>query len=154
LPDNTEIDLALRSYQTLYQGGTQRTRLAELRQIAMEYMALLEQFDPHLTGPVLSGTAGEHSEINLQLFSDDEKTIEFFLLGKNIDHTLGEFRLGSTVHPCIRIYDPRATLELVVFGRGALGQMKRHLPDGSPRRLRLSQVRALAVETSSISDLS
>jgi hypothetical protein len=152
LPDNMEIELALRSYQALYQSERQKNRLATLRNVALEYMSLLEQFDPHLTGPVLNGTAGEHSEINLQLFCDDEKAPEFFLLSHHIDYTRGETRHGQFNQPSFRIHDPRATLELVVFHRNSLGQLKRSQSDGSPRRLRLPQVKSLIVETSSSPD--
>ncbi|MGA9992614.1 MAG: hypothetical protein WBP86_09830 [Thiobacillaceae bacterium] len=143
LPDNQEIEEALRSYQSLYQGDVQRNHLSHLRRLALEYMTLLEAFDPHLTGPVLTGTAGRHSDINLQLFGDDEKELAFFLLNRRIDYTHGEAHFGQTGYPSFRIHDPRATLELVLCPRAALGQLKRNQADGSPRRVRLAQVKAL-----------
>ncbi len=143
LPDNQEIEEALRSYQSLYQGDMQKDQLTLLRRLALEYMTLLEPFDPHLTGPVLTGTAGRHSEINLQLFWDDEKELEFFLLNRRIDYVHGEARFGQTGYPSFRIHDPRATLELVLYPRATLGQMKRSQADGSPRRIRLAQVKSL-----------
>ena len=45
-------------------------------------MELLDVFDPHLTGAVLNGTAGRHSDICLQLFADSDKELEFFLLNR------------------------------------------------------------------------
>jgi hypothetical protein len=143
LPDNQQIEDALRSYQSLYQGDIQKDQLAQLRRLALEYMTLLEAFDPHLTGSVLTGTAGRHSEVNLQLFWDDEKELEFFLLNHRIDYARGEIRLGQNGYPSFRIHDPRATLELVLYPRAALGQMKRSQADGSPRRIRLAQVKTL-----------
>lgn len=143
LPDNQEIEEAMRSYQSLYQGDIQKDQLSQLRRLALEYMTLLEAFDPHLTGPVLTGTAGRHSEINLQLFWDDEKELEFFLFNRRIDYVRGEARFGKTGYPSFRIHDPRATLELVLYPRAALGQLKRNQADGSPRRVRLAQVKTL-----------
>lgn len=143
LPDNQEIEEALRSYQSLYLGDIQKDQLSQLRRLALEYMTLLEAFDPHLTGPVLTGTAGRHSEINLQLFWDDEKELEFFLFNRRIDYVHGEARFGKTGYPSFRIHDPRATLELVLYPRAALGQLKRNQADGSPRRVRLAQVKTL-----------
>lgn len=143
LPDNQEVEDALRSYQSLYQGEMQKEQLSHLRRLALEYMTLLEPFDPHLTGPVLTGTAGRHSEINLQLFWDDEKELEFFLLNRNIDYVHGEARFGQAAYPTFRIHDPRATLELVLYPRASLGQLKRNQADGSPRRVRVAQVKSL-----------
>jgi hypothetical protein len=143
LPDNQEIEEALRSYQSLYQGDIQKDQLSHLRRLALEYMILLETFDPHLTGPVLTGTAGRHSEINLQLFWDDEKELEFFLLNRKIDYVHGVARLGQTGYPSFRIHDPRATLELVLYPRATLGQLKRNQSDGSQRRVRLARVKTL-----------
>jgi len=150
LPDNQEIEEALRSYQALYQSNVQKDQLTNLRQLAMEYMARLEAFDPHLTGPVLNGTAGRHSEINLQLFWDDEKELEFFLLNHRIDYVHGEARFGQASYPSFRIHDARGTLELVLYPRTVLGQMKRTQADGSPRRMRLPQVKILVMEDSSL----
>ena len=143
LPDNQEIEEALRSYQSLYQGDIQRDQLSHLRRLALEYMILFEPFDPHLTGPVLTGTAGRYSAINLQLFWDDEKELEFFLLNRRIDYVHGEARFGQTGYPSFRIHDPRATLELVLYPRATLGQLKRNQSDGSPRRVRLARVKTL-----------
>ena len=36
-------------------------------------MHLLEQFNPYLTGSVLTGTATRYSDINFQLFTDNPK---------------------------------------------------------------------------------
>lgn len=143
LPDNLEIEEALRSYQALYQGDKQKNQLKNLRQLAMEYMSLLEAFDPHLTGPVLNGTAGQYSEINLQLFGDDEKELEFFLLNRGIDYARGEVRFGQASYPSFRLHDARGTLELILYPRTTLALLKRTQADGSPRRLRLSQVKTL-----------
>jgi hypothetical protein len=60
-------------------------------------MRLLEPFNPWLTGSVLSGTAGAHSDINLQLFTDDGKALELFLLNRRWDYQVGDrkMRIGN-----------------------------------------------------------
>jgi hypothetical protein len=80
LPDNQQVEEALRSYQAVFQAEETRSLLNLLRQTAMEYMEQLAAFDPHLTGSVLNGTAGPHADINLQLFTDDQKDVEFLLM--------------------------------------------------------------------------
>lgn len=147
LPDNQQVEDALRSYQALYQADETRSLLAHLRQTAIDYMERLAAFDPHLTGSVLNGTAGPHADINLQLFTDDQKELEFLLLGLDSPYQAGEQRADDApgrVFPRYRIDDPRASIDLVVYPAAELRNMKRLQADGRPRRLRLSQVRTLA----------
>jgi hypothetical protein len=61
-------------------------------------MRLLEPFHPYLTGSVLSGTAGEQSDINLMLFSDDEKAVLLFLLKHNIEFEDREWKVQLGGH--------------------------------------------------------
>jgi len=146
LPDNQQIDEALRSYQALYQADETRTQVTLLRQVAIEYMEQLAEFDPHLTGPVLNGTAGRNSDINLQLFTDDQKEVEFLLMRLTTPYQSAEYRISNTpggVYPRFIIQDPRAPVDLVVYPATDLRSMKRLQADGRPRRLRLTQVRAL-----------
>jgi len=82
LPDNQEIEEALREYQGLYQKDEQPAQLRRLREVAVRVMRELEAFRPVLVGSVLSGTAGQHSDVNLQLFTDDAKAFTMFLLNK------------------------------------------------------------------------
>src|SRR5437870_13832170 len=86
LPKNEEIEVELRAYQSLYQGEEQRERIHYLRERALEAMRLLERFRPYLAGAVLRGTAGRYSDIDLQLFTDDGKAVELFLLSRNIEY--------------------------------------------------------------------
>jgi hypothetical protein len=90
MPDNSQVEDEVRAYQQLFMSDTQPARLLHLRKLAMEMMLELEQFSPFLTGAVLNGTAGEHSDIHLQLFSDSAKDIEIFLLNKNVDFEVTE----------------------------------------------------------------
>jgi len=92
LPKNEEIETELRAYQSLYQGEEQRERIQYLRERALEAMQLLTQFRPYLAGPVLKGTAGRYSDIDLQLFTDDSKTVELFLLDRNIAYDTSDER--------------------------------------------------------------
>jgi hypothetical protein len=92
LPKNEEIEAELRAYQSLYQGEEQRERIQYLRRCALEAMQLLERFRPYLAGPVLSGTAGRYSDIDLQLFTDDGKAVEHFLLSRDIEYDISDER--------------------------------------------------------------
>ncbi|MDR0481279.1 MAG: nucleotidyltransferase domain-containing protein [Gallionellaceae bacterium] len=92
LPSNQEVDDALHSYRALYQRDSHPDTLQQLREDALAAMRLLEPFHPYLTGSVLNGTAGRQSDINLMLFSDDEKAVLLFLLKHDIDFEDGEWR--------------------------------------------------------------
>jgi hypothetical protein len=93
LPSNQEVDDALHSYRSLYQQDSHPGILYQLREEALALMRQLEEFHPYLTGSVLRGTAGEHSDINLLLFSDDAKAVLLFLLKHNIEFEDGEWRV-------------------------------------------------------------
>jgi hypothetical protein len=92
LPANDEIEAELRAYQSLYQGEEQRERIHELRTVALEAMRSLADFKPYLAGPVLKGTAGRYADIDLQLFTDDLKAVELFLLNRNFVYAVSEQR--------------------------------------------------------------
>jgi hypothetical protein len=92
LPTNGEIEEQLRTYQSLYQAEEQRDRLQLLREQALAVMQLLEPYRPYLCGPVLKGTAGRYSDIDLQLFTDDAKAVELFLLNRDLPFEPAEQR--------------------------------------------------------------
>jgi len=98
LPSNQEVDDALHSYRALYQHETHPDILRQLREEALAAMRLLEQFHPYLTGSVLSGAAGAHSDINLMLFSDDTKAVLLFLLKHDLEFEDGEWRVRIGGH--------------------------------------------------------
>ena len=92
LPDNDEVEQALRVHQSLYQGDEQPERLRYLREEALKAMQLLAAFRPYLRGSVLKGTAGRYSSIELQLFVDDSKELELYLLNRNIPYEVTQER--------------------------------------------------------------
>ena len=93
LPDNQEIEEALREYQGLYQSEDQPAQLRRLREVAVKVMRDFAEFRPVLVGSVLSGTAGQHSDVNLQLFTDDPKALTLFLLNRRYRFEEGSRRM-------------------------------------------------------------
>ena len=93
LPSNQEVEQALHSYRALYQHDSHPVILDQLRREALDAMKRLEEFSPYLTGSVLHGTAGGHSDINLMVFSDDSKAVLLFLLRHKIAFEDGEWRV-------------------------------------------------------------
>lgn len=148
LPNNAEIAEALRAYQSLFQANEQVERLQFLRHEALAAMRLLDRFDPRLTGPVLNGTAARYAIINLQLFPDDPKEVELFLLNRQLGYKPGQkrFRFGHGFRhvPVFLLTDGPVEIELSVFTAADLRQPPKDAVDGrSMERLRIDQVEML-----------
>ncbi len=148
LPDNREIETALREYQGLYQSENQPAELRELREVAVKVMREFADFRPMLVGPVLSGTANQFSEVTLQLFADDAKSLTLFLVNRRRRFEQGEkrVRVGDdwVDVPQFFLEVDGAPVTLAVYARGDehLAPGARPEPDG-PKRARLAEVEAL-----------
>ena len=149
LPSNSEVEQALREWQSLY-GGTEHSRtLLELRETAASAMRFFKPFRPRLVGPVLEGTADEHSRVSLHVFADDPDALVHFLMERNLPFTQESRR--------IRWHDGSGRdLEIVVLEGGGhvveliqmIGPDARQAPpspvDGrAQRRAGLAQVEAM-----------
>lgn len=150
LPDNAEIEEALREYQGLYQSEEQPARLRYLREVAVKVMRDFEEFRPVLVGSVLNGTAGVHSDVNLQLYADDAKALTMYLLNRRYRFEEGttSVRRGGRVEevPRISLEVDDATVTLTVLDRDDERQAARpRSGDEPPLRARLEQVEALLV---------
>lgn len=85
LPDNALIEAELRRYLQTFAADSQPALLTALRRLALDWMSRLAQFNPHLVGAVLNGTATEHSDVHLHLFTDSAKDVEIALLNAGIE---------------------------------------------------------------------
>ena len=93
LPANEEIEAALRQYREIHQPDTHRAQLRALRGMAVQAMREMSRFNPYLTGTVLNGNAGKYADINLQLFTDNTKAVELFLIDRGIPYRAAQTRL-------------------------------------------------------------
>ena len=148
LPGNDEIDQALRTYRDIYDADNHRAQLTGLREIALRVMAGLDAFNPHLTGAVLSGVAGKYAGIQLQLFTDDVKAVELFLMDRGADYQSGQTSLYSgetriTV-PLFILDDDGASIEITVLSpRDARLPLKTSLAGKTIERAKLAAVEEL-----------
>jgi hypothetical protein len=120
LPSNHEIESALMEYQRIFRAETQPEELKQLRNIAIEAMKFLRNFNPRLVGSVLSGTADAHSVIRLHLFADTIESVGFYLLDNKIPHKLSQRRLKINAeqfenYSAYEFMVDDAALELIVF---------------------------------------
>lgn len=107
LPDNAQIEEEVRIHNALFFGDSQPARLLHLRKLAFTLMQELAIYQPYLTGAVLNGTAGEHSDIHLHLFVDSPKDVEIYLLNKGV-----QFEVSESPHAISR-KDPIETLSFM-----------------------------------------
>ena len=148
LPDNQEIEAALKTYQSLYQADEQPAILRELRAIAVNAMERLARFNPYLVSSVLTGTAGEHADINLHLFTDSAKEFEIFLLNEESEFEMEtrNFKFGErqVAIPVYRLEHDGATVSAAVFERDHERIMQKYKADGRAiERAKIAEVKAL-----------
>lgn len=148
LPSNAEVEQAIREHHDLFHGDTHARHLQQLRQAALEVMRGFAQFDPHLTGSVLDGTAGRYAGMEIDLFADSEKEVELFLLNRQIPYSRDEknYRLGNEKLqvPVFLLETQIGPVRLAVFGRDDLRSQPRKSRNGSgPERASLASLSSL-----------
>jgi hypothetical protein len=152
LPTNDEIDAALRIYQQLYHEDEQRERLRALRTKALKAMRELAQFNPYLTGSVLNGNAGKYADIDLQLFTDNAKSVELYLIDHQIPYHTTQNRLYSggqmRTFPVLTVNDEGTDILLTVLATHDLRASLKTSPEGKTiERAKLQAVETLLAET-------
>ena len=152
MPRNVEIEEALQQYQRLFQSDSQPEYLRSLRLAAREAMQFLARFEPRLVGAVLSGSAGQYSDVDLHLFADTPEEVALFLMQSDIPFENAERRLkiGRNEYrnfPGFRLVAGEHVLELTVFPLDGLREAPRSSLDGKPmRRATLATLDALLEE--------
>lgn len=146
MPGNAQIEDEVRIYNEIFFADTQPARLLHLRQLAVELMDELADFNPYLIGAVLNGTANVHSDIHLQLFVESTKDVEIFLMNQNVDFEVSESR-GAGSHAA-----PLEMLSFIWRGEGvhlalsdvdAVRASPKSDPEGRQMRADVRAVRAL-----------
>lgn len=153
LPRNTEIEAALATYQRLFGGAQHAKALQRQRLVALKAMQLLQPFEPRLVGAVLSGSATEHSDIQLHAFADVPETLFLHLADRRYEYEVLERRLKMNADQPIAVPSARfpiegETVEAFVFARDGIRQSPISPVDGKPmRRAGLAELTALAQAT-------
>src|SRR5262249_15516741 len=144
LPRNVEIEAALAEYQRLFGGESHVESLHAQRRAALSAMAYLSEFEPRLVGAVLSGTATEHSDIQLHLFTDRAESVAIKLMDEGTPHEGTERRVRMSAErvlasPGVRFELDRQSIEATVFPTDGIRQAPVSPVDGRPMR-RASQL--------------
>ena len=139
LPRNTEIEDALAEYQRLFDAGGHEQSLQAQRRAALQAMHWLSQFEPRLVGPVLTGTATEHADIQLHLFADRPENVTLQLMDRGIAHEVTERRVRLDAerikaYPGLRFAVDDRQVEATVFPLDGIRQAPVSPVDGRPMR--------------------
>ncbi len=152
LPRNTEIEAALVEYQRLFAADTHSQTIAEQRRAALAAMQLLAEFEPRLVGPVLTGTATPHADIDLHVFADPPEAVTFKLMDRGIPHEVLERRVKMQAdravnYPAVRFSAGDRTIDATVFPVDGIRQAPFSPVDGRPmRRAAITELAALLEE--------
>lgn len=139
LPKNTEIERALAAYQRLFGGAVHLQTLQALRHAALSAMRRLREFEPRLVGSVLSGTATEHSPVQLHLFADCAEAVIMKLIDLGVAHEVTEKRVRMSTErvlacPGLRFSIEDQPIEATVFAPEGIRQAPVSPVDGRPMR--------------------
>ncbi len=89
MPANEAVEDEVRAYLQLFCAHTQPDELRALRVVAAQWMERLAPLRPHLAGAVWRGTATRLSAVHLQLYCDDSKQAEIFLIDLGVPCDVG-----------------------------------------------------------------
>lgn len=149
LPGNGEIEAAVAEHLKIFRHDTHGTLLQSLRAAALSVMEFLSPFTPRLVGPVLAGTAAEHSAVNLHLFADSAEQVAFRLQEGGIDYRPFERRYKSRrgrteCYAAFAFMHGDSHIEATVFPYDGIRQAPMSPVDGKPmRRADLRKVQAM-----------
>ncbi len=139
LPSNAEIEDSLAAYQRLFAADTHGVTLNAQRRAALRAMQGLAAFSPRLVGPVLTGTATAHSDVQLHLFVDNPEAVAFNLLDRAVAHEVGEHRVRLDAErfqnfPTVRFELDEHTIQGTIFPVDGIRQTPLSPVDGRPMR--------------------
>ncbi|MDC3959599.1 nucleotide-binding enzyme [Polyangium jinanense] len=147
LPSNGEIRDALLAMAELAEGERRTRRLFAMRVVALRVMRALGPFEPRLIGSVSTGHIRRGSDIDIQVFTDDEDAFERHLAGLGWGferERVSIFKFGQIreyVHHHVADVFP---VELTVYERRELRFRPRSSTDGQPiQRVKIPALEAL-----------
>ena len=131
MPSNDQVEDEVMAYLELFCADTHPFELMALRTEAMKWMMRLSHFNPYLAGSVWRGSANKLSDIYLQLFCEDPKSLEIELINQKVDYDArsikgfkGESVDALSINVFIQELETYVGLHLMVYDyndlRGAL----------------------------------
>lgn len=149
LPTNEEIERALQQHLQLFRGKALGHDVRRLRQLALDAMRFLADFEPRLVGAVLSGTVAPETEIQLHLCADTPDDVDLFLREHGIAFRMMERRVRfggerQQLVPSYRFTADGVTVEAYVFRPQDMREAPLSPIDGRPmQRANVKDIEAL-----------
>ncbi len=150
LPDNDALEDAVVDYIATFCPESQAQELQALRALALTWMTRLASFSPYLGGAVWHGTATHWSDIYIQLFCEDSKSAEIFLIDHQVRYvprTVTGFHGGTvdalSVHAFCSGLGEEVGVHLLIYDRDDVRGALRPDAKGRAPRGDLTAVRAL-----------
>lgn len=149
LPRNVEIKEALVQYRRLFHAERHSTHLRRLREAAQEALRFFEPFSPRLVGPVLDGSADDHTAVAIHVFADAPEELALFLQERAIPFDMDQRRVRyarseEVEHPVCRFAAGDVNIDVTVFPPGGIRQAPLSPVDGKPmRRVDLNGLKTL-----------
>lgn len=152
LPDNARVEAEVIAYQRLFGGAAYVQRLQALRATAVRAMKLLAEFEPRLTGAVVTGAISDAHRVQLHAFPDKAEMVDVFLANRGIaaevderDYRYGDGRIERVPLACFEAAG--IGIDVALFEPGQQRRAPLSPANGQPaRRLTLAQAEALAAE--------
>jgi hypothetical protein len=152
LPGNAEVEMAVSEHLQLFGREAHSDLLRDLRETALSAMQMLAAHSPRLVGPVLHGTADDHSVVNLHVFADSSELIAGELAGRGFRYQPFERRLrprrdrksDPAIYAAFRFEHRETPIEATVFPVDGIRQAPVSPIDGKPmQRADIKAVTAL-----------
>ena len=95
LPSNDEIDKALINYRLIFTAEIDVDLVKILKTEALAIMAFFADFNPYFVTQIFEGLLPKYPIIQINLFSDNMKEIEYVLLNNNIPFATKDFNISE-----------------------------------------------------------
>ncbi len=160
MPENQEVHEALLIYQRLFEGEQWIRRIDAMRREARAAMTVMAQFRPRLVGPVLYGSACEHSPVTLHLYTDELESVTRFFHEHRINYRLTNTILKTGPNrreefPSYVVINDGLEFDIVVFGEAFFAHPPMSSLNGRPyKRADIDALDKLIEESSSAGSIS
>ncbi|MDC1281248.1 hypothetical protein N8Z09_01140 [Methylophilaceae bacterium] len=95
LPSNDEIDKALLDYRLIFKAELDIELVKTIKTEALRIMNFFESFNPYFVTQLSEGLLPKYPIIQINLFSDNMKEVEYILLNNNIPFETKDFNISE-----------------------------------------------------------
>ena len=95
LPSNDEIDKALLEYGSIFQNEIDLDAICKIKEEALKIMKLFDRFNPFFLSQITEGLVPKYPIININIYTDSMKEIEYVLLNNNLNFEIKDFSISE-----------------------------------------------------------